>query len=157
MMGLQQPIRGCSSFGSWPRTDGRSSSVRSIVLHTLSGVSAFVVGVAALQPVRASRHRWLPPLLAGLLVGLVVFMVAAMAIHWTELAGASQILFAALVGLGVYMVHRALHARSLAAHADWRHQERYMDDIGFVLIALFDPLRPSEVVRFVSPTTSGSS
>ncbi len=105
-----------------------------ISLHSVAGLAAFVVGLAALQPVRARRHRWLVPLLVGLLVALVVFMAA----HWSDLAGVSQIVFSALVGLSLYMLYRALHARSLLAGGDDRQQLRYMDDIGFVLIALFD-------------------
>ena len=109
-----------------------------IALHSLAGVAAFVVGMAALQPVRARRHRWLVPVLVASLVALVVFMIAAMAAHWSDLAAVSQIVFSALVGLGLYMLYRALHARSLLAHGRGRQRLRYMDDIGFVLIALFD-------------------
>lgn len=109
-----------------------------ITLHSLAGLLAFVVGVAALQPVRARRHRWLAPLLVGLVVALVVFMIAAMATHWTDLAPVAQVVFSSLVGLGVYMLYRALRARSLLAHEEAGEQLRYMDDVGFVLIALLD-------------------
>jgi hypothetical protein len=47
-------------------------------------------------------------------------------------------LYAGLLGLGLYMVWRSAHA-GLRLHArgdGWR--PRYLDDIGFTLIALFD-------------------
>lgn len=101
-----------------------------ITLHAAAGVAAFVVGVVVLQPGQAGRHRWLLPALLWLLVALVVTMVGAMAAHWTDLPAATQIAFSGLVGLGAYMLYRA--RRALAA------AESAVDDVGFLLISLFD-------------------
>jgi len=109
-----------------------------IVLHAAAGVAAFAVGVAALEPDRVRRHRWLPSLLAWLLAGMVLFMVGAMASHWADLAGAARIVFSGLVVLGLYMLHRALRARADAAHLTRARTASYMDGVGFILIALFN-------------------
>ena len=109
-----------------------------ILLHASAGVAAFVVAVVALRPPRARRHPWMLELLAGLLVALVVFMVGAMVAHWSDLDGASQVVFTCLVGLGGYMVYRAVHARRLMAAPPPGAMSRYVGDVGFVMIALFE-------------------
>lgn len=106
-----------------------------VVLHSLAGVAAFTVGVAALQPERLRRHPWLLPLLLWLLVALIVFMVGAMAAHWNELPGAAQLAFSGLAGLGLYMLRRAFAATTAGGGPA---AARSVDDIGFILIALFD-------------------
>ena len=108
-----------------------------ITVHALAGVAAFFVGVAALQPHQLRRRPWLLPLLAWLVAALVVSMVGAMAAHWTDLPGASQVTFSGLVGLGLYMFHRARRAPD-APVADGRLAARSVDDVGFLLISLFD-------------------
>lgn len=110
-----------------------------IVLHAAAGLAAFSVGIAALNPLVVARHRWIPGAVVWMLVGLVVFMVGAMAAHWSALETASQIVFTGLVGLGCYMVWRARQARQTASTPiAERDRSGYVDDIGFVLISLFD-------------------
>ena len=109
-----------------------------ILLHAVAAVGAFVVGVTAIDPRRARSHRWTLPVLVGLLVAMTVFMIGAMAAHWSDVPGASQVAFSALVGLAVYMVYRAVHASNLAHHEAHGHEPRHVDDLGFILIALFD-------------------
>lgn len=109
-----------------------------IILHTVAGAAAFAVGVVALQPERVRRHTWLPTLLAVLVTGLVVFMVGAMAAHWGDLNAAARTVFCVLTVLALYMLHRALRARAASAHLTGPGQGRYMDDVGFVLVALFN-------------------
>jgi uncharacterized membrane protein YfcA len=109
-----------------------------IVLHAAAALGAFAVGVTAIDPDRAGSHQWTLPTLVGLLVAMTVFMLGAMAAHWSDLPGASQIVFSALVGLALYMVYRARHASGLADHDDRARAPRHIDDLGFVLIALFD-------------------
>ena len=109
-----------------------------IVLHAAAAVGAFAVGVAAIDPRRAGSHWWILPALVGLLVAMTVFMIGAMAAHWSDLPGASQVVFGALVGLAVYMVYRARHASGLAHHGPRGREPRHVDDLGFILIALFN-------------------
>ena len=106
-----------------------------IVLHSLAGVGAFLVGLAALQPARLRRHPWLAPVLLWLLVALVVSMAGAMASHWNELPVATRLAFSGLFGLGVYMLHRARLGGAAASGPD---PTRSIDDVGFLLISLFD-------------------
>jgi hypothetical protein len=128
---------GAATCSTFIRVDGRMWLLM-IVLHAAAALGAFAVGVAAIDPRRAARHRWTPPALVGLLVAMTVFMIGAMATHWSDLPGASQIAFGALVGLAVYMVYRARHASGLADHDDHARAARHVDDLGFILIALFD-------------------
>jgi cell division protein FtsW (lipid II flippase) len=109
-----------------------------IVLHAVAALGAFAVGVAAIDPRRAGSHPWTLPALVGLLGAMTLFMIGAMAAHWSDLPGASQVAFSALVGLALYMVYRAMHASNLADHEPHGHEPRHVDDLGFILIALFD-------------------
>ncbi len=109
-----------------------------ITLHAVAGVAAFGVGVVILRPGQLRRHPWLLPLLVWLLVALVVFMVGAMAAHWTELDMAAQIVFSGLVGLGGYMLFRAVRARGTTGRVAEGLRLRTIDDVGFLLISLFD-------------------
>jgi hypothetical protein len=107
-----------------------------IVLHTAAALGAFAVGVAAIDPRRTASYRWMLPALVGLPVAMTVFMIGAMAAHWSDLPSASQIAFVALVGLALYMVYRARHAAALADHEPRGSESRHVDDLGFILIAL---------------------
>ncbi len=58
-----------------------------IVLHTLAGITAFVVGSAfVFQPARADKKLVFDVYLWSL-VALVVFMASAIAAHWQQLDG----------------------------------------------------------------------
>jgi hypothetical protein len=109
-----------------------------IVLHAAAALGAFAIGMAAIDPRRARSHPWTLPALAGLLVAMTVFMIGAMAAHWSDLPGPSQVVFSALVGLALYMVYRAMDASRLANHEPHGYEPRHVDDLGFILIALFD-------------------
>lgn len=109
-----------------------------IVLHAASSVAAFAVGLVALLPDRVRERRWLPSMLAWLLGGSVLFMVGATAAHWSDLAGGAHLVFPGLAVLALYMLYRALHARRAAGQLTGSRQARSMDDIGFILVALFN-------------------
>ncbi len=109
-----------------------------ITLHAVAGVAAFGVGVVVLRPDQVRRHPWLLRLLVWLLVALVVFMVGAMAAHWTELDSATQVVFSGLVGLGCYMLWRGMRARAATGPAAAGLRLGTVDDIGFLLISLVD-------------------
>jgi hypothetical protein len=66
------------------------------------------------------------------------FLFAVIAVDWSGLDTATRWLYAGLLGLGLYLVWRSAHAGlRLRARGDgWR--PRYLDDVGFTLIALFD-------------------
>lgn len=74
-------------------------------------------------------------MLLWLLVALVVSMAGAMASNWGELPVATRLTFSGLFGLGAYMLHRARRAGAAARRPD---PTRSIDDVGFLLISLFD-------------------
>jgi uncharacterized membrane protein YfcA len=113
-------------------------SLALIICHAAAGTGAFAVGLAALRPGRARDHPWLLPLLVWLLVAMLVSVAGAMASHWNDLAGGAQATFMALLGLGLYMLHRARQAQRSANSTLSRDRRRYFDSLRFVVIALFD-------------------
>jgi hypothetical protein len=109
-----------------------------IVVHAAAGVAAFGVGIVALRPARARDHRWLMPALVWLLAAMVVFVVGAIATHWNELEPGARITFVALVGLGGFMLARAVQAQRAIDRPATNAGRAHIHHIGFVLIALFD-------------------
>ncbi len=73
-----------------------------IVLHALSGVVCFAAGVLSLR--LSTTRSWRFRTLVGSLVGLLVFMVAAIILDWPDLETATRVVFVALFGLGAYMM-----------------------------------------------------
>lgn len=103
-----------------------------ITAHAASGIIAFAAGCAAIRRRRAFRlYFWS-------LVALVAFAAAAVAIDWPRLGTGSKVLFAALTALGGYLIWRAARARRLLPAGRDRPAGRYLDHLGFTLIALFD-------------------
>lgn len=103
-----------------------------IFLHTVAGLLAFGFGCAVLRP-SADVHGVRFRVYLGSLVALVVFLVAAIGSHWPELATTPRVIYVALTGLGLFMVWRAWRARTAPVQ-----DERYVEHVGFTLIALFD-------------------
>lgn len=108
-----------------------------IAFHALAGFAAFGSGLLVLAPSRAKRHAWGMGVYLAALIGLVIFMIGAMASHWFELSTAERVIFPGLTILGLYMIYRANHARRLYA-AETYKISAYMGDIGFTLISLFN-------------------
>jgi hypothetical protein len=108
-----------------------------IILHALSGFISFGAGTLALSPRRAKRYAWSLPAYYISLITLVIFMIGAMASHWSEMSQAEQIIFPGLTVLGLYMVYRADHARRLLTNKTY-NAPIYMNDVGFTLISLFN-------------------
>lgn len=107
-----------------------------ITAHAAAATGAFVTGVAALRPERGRAHRWLLAVLVWTLVAMVAFVVAAILSHWNDLQAAEKITFPALVVLALYMVRRARLAQTAINTTTTTGRHRYLDSIGFVLIAL---------------------
>jgi hypothetical protein len=105
-----------------------------VVLHAAAGVIAFVAGaMALLSTVPSPRFR----LYFAALIAMVVFMTGAIAVHWSALAPATRWTYGGLFLLGLYMLWRATDARRLL-RLRGAERGRYLDDIGFTLISLFD-------------------
>jgi hypothetical protein len=107
-----------------------------IALHALAGVICFAAGILSLGLLTPASWRFTTYL--GSLVGLLVFMVAAIAAHWSELDTATQLIYSGLVVLGLVMLARALRGRSRLARRSSGWRAGYLDDVGFTLISLFD-------------------
>lgn len=107
-----------------------------IILHAVSAVICFVTGLAIISPERAKQHTWLLPTFITSLIGLIIFMVAAMAAHWYDISVLERVTFSGLVILGLYMLYRALQARKRLQSENI--PESYINDVGFTLISLFN-------------------
>jgi hypothetical protein len=74
----------------------------------------------------------------GALVTMMLFMVSAIAVAWPGLGRSERLVYTGLAVLGAYMLVRAVRARGLLSRRGPGWLPRYLDDIGFTLISLFD-------------------
>jgi len=102
-----------------------------IALHAAAGIVAVAAGGAALRQ-RPGFSVYLWSLVAC--IGLLAF---AIAVEWSSLDTTSRVLFAAFTALGAVMVARAIAAHRLLT-AGRARSPRYLDHIGFTLVALLD-------------------
>ncbi len=107
-----------------------------IALHAGAGVVCFAAGVASLGLHTAASWRFAAYF--GALFALLVFMAGAIAVDWAGLDSTARLIYLGLAALGLYMLWRAAHAGSWLRHRDGDWRPRYLDDIGFTLISLFD-------------------
>ena len=112
-----------------------------IAAHAVAGVIAFAAGSLAMYRRAAFRAYFVA------LTAMVLFIVAAVAVDWSKLENPSQALFGALTGLAGYLIWRASRARQLLLSSPSRifgteqepsRRARYVDHIGFTLVALFE-------------------
>lgn len=111
-----------------------------IALHALTGAVALLAGCVA------HRRRGYFEVYLWSLVTMVVFLAAAVAEEWTTIDGVSRVLFAAFVALGLAMLWLAFGARRLPAPSP-----RYVDRVGFTLVALFDAFVVITVLNLGAP------
>ncbi len=108
-----------------------------IVGHAVCGAAALLTGCFALRPpVRPSSTLFRVYVVA--LSGLVVFMLAVVAYDWMSLSFGPQITFSLLCVLGLYTGWRGYRARGELSRRTAGWQLRYVDHVGFTVIALFD-------------------
>lgn len=98
-----------------------------IALHAISGTIALLVGCLA------HRARAMFRIYFWSLVATIAFLGAAVAAEWPRLDALSRGLFGAFAVLGLVMVWLAFDARRLPAPSP-----RYVDRVGFTVVALFD-------------------
>ncbi len=106
-----------------------------VAAHAASGLVAFSAGCIAI------RHRSAFAVYLWSLVCLVVFLAAVVAVDWSGLGTPSRALFTALTALGGCMIWHAVQGRRvLSDRSTGRTQPsaRYLDRLGFTLVALFD-------------------
>ncbi len=107
-----------------------------IALHALAGVACFAAGVLSLR--RSTRGSWWFRGYAISLAALVLFMIAVIAVDWPRLDTSARLVYSGLLLLGLYMLWRAWRAGIRLRRHDPGWRSRYVDDIGFTLISLFD-------------------
>jgi hypothetical protein len=107
-----------------------------IIGHALAGIISFSAGVLSL-PLTTTRSWRFQTYLASL-VAMVAFMIVAVAWDWVDLDASATVIYLGLVGLGLFMVMRAVGAAVRLRHRDRNWRSRYIDGIGFTLISLFE-------------------
>lgn len=111
-----------------------------IGIHALGGVAAFITGAIVLVPPvleRANRRRFFNVFLVALAL-LLVPLYLVIALDWPGLDFVRQVTFSFLGVLGLYMAYRAFRARQVLLEQSEGWKPRYMDHMGFNLIALFE-------------------
>jgi CDP-diglyceride synthetase len=106
-----------------------------IALHALSALVAFTAGCVAI------RRRALFPAYFWALVATLLFVVLAVATDWPRLDTPARAAFTALLGLGAVVGWQAIAAwRALATDLPPASgvSGRYLNHLGFTLVALFD-------------------
>jgi hypothetical protein len=107
-----------------------------IALHAGAGVVCFAAGVSSLRLRTTASWRFGTYLAA--LLALLLFMAGAIAVDWAGLDATARLIYLGLAALGLYMVWRATRAGRRLRHRDGDWRGRYLDDVGFTLISLFD-------------------
>jgi hypothetical protein len=106
-----------------------------VVLHAAAALvclrPACCPSRTARQPPGASAYFWSLP-------GMLLFLAAAIAAHWGDLDTTTRLIFLGLGALGLYLAWRAAQAGTRLRRQGHNWRPRYIDDIGFTLIALFD-------------------
>ncbi len=69
---------------------------------------------------------------------LAITSLVAVAMDWTDLSSGARAAFVALIALAVVMATRAGLARTSMPGRDHDNPRKFIDHIGFTLIALFD-------------------
>ncbi|RDH75153.1 hypothetical protein DVS77_27630 [Mycolicibacterium moriokaense] len=103
-----------------------------IGIHAALGAVAFVAGFVAIRRgTLFDVHLWT-------LVGTIVFLAAAMVVRWPAWSTGERIVFSVLLGLGCYMLLRGAQAARARPGRAQGISTRYVEHMGFNLVALFD-------------------
>ena len=107
-----------------------------IAAHAVAGVVCFIAGALALRV--SSPRSWQFRVFAGSLAAMLLFLAAAIGVDWGSLDATARLIYPGLFALGLYMGWRAVHATARLRQHDTGWQARYLDDVGFSLVALFE-------------------
>lgn len=108
------------------------------LLHTLIIAHAVVGFVSLFSAVVALRRGRLHDLHVWMLIGTIVFLAVVGTIGWPDRDTGGHLLDIAFVGLGIFMIVRAVLAGRIRPCRGARPSQRYADLIGFNVIALSD-------------------
>jgi hypothetical protein len=107
-----------------------------IIGHACAGVVSFGAGALSLSLTTTRSWRFQTYLVS--LVAMFAFLSGAVAWDWRDLDSSTKAVYLGLVGLGLFMLVRALSAAARLRRRDRNWRSRYIDGIGFTLISLFD-------------------
>lgn len=103
-----------------------------IAAHALAGALAWVSGLLAVRDGRLfDVYLWS-------LIGMAAFLLAAVVGTWARIDATPRAVFAAFAVLSWLMVWLAASARRIRPTGSGSPSERYVDHVGFTLVALFD-------------------
>lgn len=103
-----------------------------IALHAAAGLVALIAGGFAITRRRAfGLYFWS-------LAGCIGVLAAVVADDWGGHDGTSRVPSLALLALGGFMLWRAVQARRALRDPRTESSPRYLDHLGFTLVALFD-------------------
>jgi hypothetical protein len=108
-----------------------------IALHAAAGVACLAAGLLCLLPLRAPGS-WRFRVYGGSLLAMLGFVAGSIAVSWAGLDVTTRLIYTGLGGLGLHMLWRAGRARARLRRQEPGWQPRYLDDVGFTLISLFD-------------------
>ena len=108
-----------------------------VIIHATSATAALIVGIVLILQRDTFRQMQLSLAFLILIILMEVFLVTAFLSHVTSLPLITQIIFAVLAVLGLYMIWRAVQAWSVLREQRG-NPEAVVDHVGFNLIALFD-------------------
>jgi hypothetical protein len=116
-----------------------------IVLHATAATVALLAGAVALPAGRLFEvYRWGQ-------IGMVATLVPALAIAWPGYPLATRIAYGGLLVLAVVMFVRATLAGRMLPSATGGPTARYIDHVGFTLIALSDGFAIVALLRAGAP------
>lgn len=106
-----------------------------IAAHAVSGLVALTAGLIALQPDESTSPVF--QVYLGGLWAMVLSLAAVVAVGFPALEPAGRIIFGALTAFAVYIGWRGWSAHRAARERPTGWRQRYMEEVGFTLIALF--------------------
>ncbi len=111
-----------------------------IAVHAFGGVLAFVTGATVLTPPvkQHANRRWMFNLFLISIAILLVPLYLVISVDWPQFSFIEQAAFSGLGILGLYMARRAFQARQTLQTQFNEWMPRYMDHMGFNMIALFE-------------------
>lgn len=110
-----------------------------IILHAGSAVLCFVFGSLTLRPGTSyDAQQRLYGYYLVMLTAMIVFLAGAIVAHASRLEALQRVIFPGLFLLSVYMLFRGVQARAVLMARSATRFPRYVDHIGFTLIALFE-------------------
>lgn len=107
-----------------------------IYLHTIFATISILVGGWLLFAQKLTQAIFY--IYFSALIGMTLFLIAALAIGWNSFNEAQTIIFPILVLLLFYMIFRAWNALKVLHNRSKQWRQKFIDDLGFTVIALFD-------------------